>query len=419
LNMHPLLLAVPPIIAASALCSASETILFGLSSDQRWRLRQQYPKSARIVDRLLAEPRRLLLTVILANMSVNSLYFAIASVVLQDAEVSTAAKVTIGLFEVIALILLGEVIPKLVGNSLRERAAPIIAYPVIVLHWLLFPVRMVIDTLIFLPIHRITQPSLPSSGPSAEELRDFVAVARVQGDITAEEEALLARLLVLRRTRVRDVMTHRTEMVSLPRTSGRAEVVARAQSAKLKRLPVVDGSNDRVVGVHDVRRYMLDPKGAEASIELHMHQPVFVPDIAQLEQLFDLFRAQRTSLAIVVDEFGGTAGIVALEDAVEEVVGDIVAADEIAPSAPETVAAGTRVDGRMSASAFCGHFKVPLSLTRASTVAGIVIETLGNLPVDGQHVSFGHLQLRVDGVERNRVRHVVVLTEGDSKGGRA
>jgi len=419
LNMHPLLLAVPPIIAASALCSASETILFGLSSDQRWRLRQRHPKSARIIDRLLAEPRRLLLTVILANMTVNTLYFALASVVLQDAEVSNAAKVGIGLFEVIALIVLGEVLPKLVGNSMRERAAPLVAYPVLALHWLLFPLRMVIDLLIFLPIHRITAPSRPSSGPSVEELRDFVAVARVQGDITAEEEALLARLLVLRRTRVRDVMTHRTEMVSIPRTSTRAEVIARAQSAKLKRLPVVEGSNDRVVGVLDVRRFLLDSKGAEASIEAHMQQPAFVPDIAQLEQLFDLFRAQRTSLAIVVDEFGGTAGIVALEDAVEEVVGDIVATDEITPGSPEVTRGGTRIDGRMSASAFCSHFKVPLSLTRASTVAGIVTETLGNLPSDGQDLEFGPLRLRVDGIERNRVRAVIVLNEEHVKKGRA
>ena len=418
MSMHPLLLAVPPIIAASALCSASETILFGLSSDQRWRLRQRRPQAARIIDRLLAEPRRLLLTVILANMTVNSLYFAIASVVLQDAEVSTATKVVIGLFEVIALIVLGEVLPKLVGNSMRERAAPLIAYPIYGLHWLLFPLRMIIDLLIFMPIHRITAPSLPSSGPSAEELREFVAVARVQGDITVEEEALLARLLVLRRTRVRDVMTHRTEMVSIPRTSTRQEIVSRAQAAKLKRLPVVDGSNDRIVGVLDVRRYLLDSRGAEASLELHMHQPVFVPDIAQLEQLFDLFRAQRTSLAIVVDEFGGTAGIVALEDAVEEVVGDIVAADEVAIGAPETTASGVRVDGRMSASVFCSHFKIPLPLTRASTVAGIVIETLGSLPAEGQDVTFGGLHLRVDGVERNRVRHVIVLNAHQPREGR-
>lgn len=419
MSMHPLLLAVPPIIAASALCSASETILFGLRSDQRWRLRQHRPQAARIIDRLLAEPRRLLLTVILANMTVNSLYFAIASVVLQDAEVSTATKVVIGLFEVIALIVLGEVLPKLVGNSMRERAAPLIAYPICGLHWLLFPLRMIIDLLIFMPIHRITAPSLPSSGPSAEELREFVAVARVQGDITAEEEALLARLLVLRRTRVRDVMTHRTEMVSIPRTSTRQEIVSRAQAAKLKRLPVVDGSNDRIVGVLDVRRYLLDSRGAEASLELHMHQPAFVPDIAQLEQLFDLFRVQRTSLAIVVDEFGGTAGIVALEDAVEEVVGDIVAADEVAIGAPETTASGVRVDGRMSASVFCSHFKIPLSLTRASTVAGIVIETLGNLPAEGQDVTFGGLHLRVDGVERNRVRHVIVLNAHQTREGGA
>jgi CBS domain containing-hemolysin-like protein len=128
-----------------------------------------------------------------------------------------------------------------------------------------------------------------------------------------------------------------------------------------------------------------------------------------LEQLFELFRAQKTSLAIVVDEFGGTAGVVALEDAIEEIIGDIVAQDEVTPMAPQTIDEKTsRVDGKMSARAFCAHFGLSIQLTRASTVGGIALEVLGNLPKVGQEFAFSSLDIHVEALERGRARTLIV-----------
>ena len=297
----------------------------------------------------------------------------------------------------------------MVGNSMRNQMAPLLARPLLIMYRIITPIRAVIERIVFVPLHRLTAPSVPASGPTVEELREFVAAARVQGDISTEEEALLGRLLILRRARVRDVMTHRTEMVSLPRRAQRSDVVRLALGSRLKRLPIVDGSHDRIIGILDVRRYLLDPRGSEASFDSHMQTPVIVPEIAMLEQLFELFRTQKTSLAIVVDEFGGTAGVVALEDAIEEIIGDIVAQDEVTPMAPQQIdEQSSRVDGKMSARAFCAHFGVPIQSTRASTVGGIALEVLGNLPKAGQILTFGSLELRVEEIERGRARTLIV-----------
>ncbi len=409
IGIESMIVFLPIFICLSAIFSASETVFFGLSADDRWRLQRERPRIGQVVEKLLAHPRRLLLTVVLGNMTVNSLYFAIATVALSGTHLSVVSRIGVGICEVICLIVFGEVLPKMVGNSMRNQMAPLLARPLLIMYRIITPIRAVIERIVFVPLHRLTAPSVPASGPTVEELREFVAAARVQGDISTEEEALLGRLLILRRARVRDVMTHRTEMVSLPRRAQRSDVVRLALGSRLKRLPIVDGSHDRIIGILDVRRYLLDPRGSEASFDSHMQTPVIVPEIAMLEQLFELFRTQKTSLAIVVDEFGGTAGVVALEDAIEEIIGDIVAQDEVTPMAPQQIdEQSSRVDGKMSARAFCAHFGVPIQSTRASTVGGIALEVLGNLPKAGQILTFGSLELRVEVIERGRARTLIV-----------
>ncbi len=404
-----LLLALPVLVSLSALFSGSETALFGLSLDDRWCIARDRPRLGKVIDRLLASPRGLLLTILLANTAVNTAFFAVITVVHGEAQVSMSWQIAIGACEVVGLILFGEVVPKIVANSMRVRIAPLVAVPIMGLVWLLTPIRALVERSLFEPIQRLAAPSVIAAGPSARELREFVSAARVQGDITTEEEALLGRLLIMRRGRVRDVMTHRTEMASIARCAPQSVVVSRAAASHLKRLPVVDGSQDRVVGILDVRGYLLDARGGDTPIDAHVTPPVFVPEIASLEQLLDLFRSQRCSLAIVVDEFGGTAGIVALEDAIEEIVGDIVATDEVALGAPICAAGESmRVDARMSASELCAHYGLPLTMTRASTVGGIALEMLGAIPQSGQVVSFGPLELRVERMENGNAREFTV-----------
>lgn len=409
IGVESIFIFLPIILCLSAIFSASETVFLGLTADDRWRLNRESPKSAPVIERLLLHPRRLLLTIVLGNMTVNTLYFAIATVALASTELSLLERIAVGLGEVICLIVFGDVLPKMVSNSMRLQIAPFLARPVLVVYYAVTPVRALIEQVVFVPLHRLTAAALPASGPTSKELREFVAAARVQGDISTEEESLLGRLLILRRARVRDVMTHRTEMVSISRRSQRSDVVRIAMGSRLKRLPVVDGNNDRILGILDVRKYLLDPRGVETTFEAHTQTPVFVPEIAMLEQLFELFRSQKTSLAIVVDEFGGTAGVVALEDAIEEIIGDIVAQDEVTPMAPQMIDDQTsRVDGKMSARAFCAHFGLPIQLTRASTVGGIALEVLGNLPRVGQEFQLSSLDIQVEELERGRARTMIV-----------
>lgn len=397
------------LVGLSALFSGSETVLFGLTADERWRLRQNHAASAKVIDQLLTNPRRLLLSVLLGNMTVNSLFFAAGTVMLIGTELPPLWQVAVGILQVVGLVLLGEVLPKVVGNSMRLRIAPLVARPIFILHTIATPIRAVIERLVFEPLNRISEKSLASAGPTTEELGEVVRAAGIRNDISSEEAALLARLLVVRRKRVRDVMTHRTEIKSVSHRATGDEVVAVCKRARLKRLPVVDRSVDQISGILDARAYLLDSRGFQTPLEAHTKPATYIPEFASLEQLLDLFRKHKCSLLVAVDEFGGTAGIVALEDAIEEIVGDIAAPEESVPAEPMPVGPEQwRIDGAMPAGAFCAFMGIPMASTRASLVAGIASDELGEVPSRGSSFEWQGLRFVAEFDEQRRTLSYLV-----------
>jgi CBS domain containing-hemolysin-like protein len=164
---------------------------------------------------------------------------------------------------------------------------------------------------------------------------------------------------------------------------------------------------DDVRGILDLKRYLIPsvrPRKAACT------DPVrFIPELATLEQLLEHFRRSGTKLAIAVDEYGGTAGIVALEDCVEEIVGDIVSADERTVDAPVEVAEGVwRVSGEMCVARWSEIFGARVVSPRSSTVAGLVLQRLSRLARVGDAVDVANLRLKVEAVEGARIRSVLV-----------
>ncbi|MFM7052488.1 MAG: transporter associated domain-containing protein [Planctomycetota bacterium] len=211
----------------------------------------------------------------------------------------------------------------------------------------------------------------------------------------------------LRRLRVRDVMTPRVDMHHVGRGAEDAEILEVAARSRLTSLPVVGDGADEVVGILHLKRYLLaEPRPAR---EECMDRPRFVPELASLEQLLEHFRRTGTKSAIAVDEYGGTAGIVSLEDCVEEIVGDIAVAGEHAVDAPNEVAPGVwRVSGEMGIARWSDIFGARVVSPRASTVAGLVMQRLSRLARAGDRVEIGNLRLEVEAVAGARIESVLV-----------
>lgn len=390
----------------SACFSGSETALFGLDHAQRAALRRTSPARAAAVDSLLVNPRALLSTVLLGNVVVNTMYFAIGGALAVHASAAWQAAV-LGVAQVVWLVTLGEVLPKTTAMILRERLAPAIAPPLRVLVSVTSPVRRVIDGLVVEPVGRMVgQPAEGGGALTRMDLVDAIAAGEESGGLSVDEELLLRRLMVHRQLRVKDVMTPRTELTWVSADASRDHVAAAARRGRVRRLVVCQaGDLDDVVGLLDVRVCL----AGTGAIGEAIAPASFVPDVATLGQLDEWFAQSKTDLAVVVDEFGGTAGVVAVEDSLEQLVGDVVSRGEAVPSAPSRATDGTMVlDGRTSAADCAEALELTLPAMHASTVAGVAAEALGRMPRAGDSFRLAGHDWRILSVQHGRAAAIAV-----------
>jgi CBS domain containing-hemolysin-like protein len=406
-----LVAALPPLIVASGLCSASETVLFGLNQSERMHLKAAHPRIAGIVESMLGEPAGLLATILLSNITINGAYFAAASVIaLHETDPAWQVGISVGLL--VAIVLGGEVIPKMAANAFRARLVLLLAPVLYALHVFLKPARWAITRLVAEPVARLTRADRVQQ-VTESDLDALVDLSARRGEIGTVEREFIQRLIRYRRVRVRDVMTPRVELAMVPRTAGRAAVVEACRRHRVKRLVVHGARTDDVLGLLDVRGYLLDVRGDQAPMEPHLQRPRFVPEVATLEQLGTFFRAESVDLAIVVDEYGGVAGVVAVEDAVEEIVGDIAAPGERSVEAPREVEPGVwSARGDVTVVAVSQAMGVDVPDVHASTIGGLAVELAGGVPEAGRRLPCDGVEIEVLAVDHGTVRSVLVRKRG-------
>jgi putative hemolysin len=410
----PMLLALPALLLASAFCSGSETALFALSENERMALRRGGSRAGRAVGTLLADPRMLLITILMGNMTVNTLYFVITSVLLMKTQVGVAGQAALGLAFLVLLVLVGEVTPKLLANADRTRSATLVAPPLLALHRLIGPLRVAVDRLAVAPLSRLTSPGAAPSRLDEQELTALVEISGRHGVIDQEEQRILRDVISLSQLKVRDVMTPRVRLVALPLAASGTNIRALARDTRLTKLPVYERDIDHIVGVLPVRRYLVEPEGDPGLLRKLLQPAHFVPEFARLDQLLEHFRRTGTSLAIAVDEYGGTAGVVAAEDVVEEVVGDITGEERIGYHLPVQLDRGRwRVDGATSVRDWGEAVGQRLASPQVATLGGLIISRLGRAPRPGDILDLGNVRLEVEEVERVRVVSVIVTLVGD------
>lgn len=268
-----------------------------------------------------------------------------------------------------------------------------------------------VDRFVLAPIGRLAASAQAPGVVDAAELAALLEQSAREGSIDTREREAIEGVLRLRRLRVRDVMTPRVDMRFVYSDSDDVDIVDAATKARLTHLPIVGRDVDDVRGILQLKRYLLP---AQRPPRAECIEPArFVPELASLEQLLEHFRRTGTKHAIVVDEYGGTAGIVALEDCVEEIVGDIADVGEVAVDAPIEVTAGTwRVSGEMSVARWSEIFGAREISPRASTVAGVVMQRLSRLARTGDRVEIANVRIEVERMDGARIRSVLVSVRG-------
>ncbi len=401
-----LLALMVPLLVALAFFSFVETTYFALTPAERLGLRRTHPKNAAAIDALLGRPRVLLVGTMLGSLLASTAYFVLSSVLAASSD-SLVLSVLVAALSLAGMVLSAEVLPKLVGHADRSRSARVAAVPTSLFCTLIRPVAESIDTYILAPFGRLTHSTQGSGVVDAAELAALLAQSADEGAIDLREREALEGVMRMQRLRVRDVMTPRVDMSFVYSDAEDEELRRIATRARLTRLPVVGRDSDDVRGIVDLKRYLL--ASPQPSRDTCIDPPRFVPELATLEQLLEHFRRTGSKLAIAVDEYGGTAGIVALEDCVEEIVGDIAGIDERVVDAPSEVSAGVwRVSGEMGIARWSEHFGARVISPRASTVAGLVMQRLARLARVGDAVDIANIRVEVESIEGARITSVLV-----------
>jgi len=373
--------------------SSAETALFSLSPRQRAR-------AGETARRLIAQPRRLLVSVLFCNLVVNVLFFSFAARLRPAAE--GVDELLLGLGVLVALVVGGEILPKTLGLRARVRVArvtaPVLRAAVVLLGPLSNPLRNLLER-----TNTFLSGWVPEErGVTAEVLATVMERGAEEGSLHDVEADLLAEVIELDDIRVREIMTPRVDTLFLD-VSGidRDDIVREALASRLSWLPVVKGNPDRVIGrvrVSDLLRRRDRP------IRQLVMPVKFVPEVASALDLLHSLHEDRAAEAVVVDERGGTAGFVTAEDVFEEIVGDLRTEDE--EHLPPVVPLGSgryRVAGGLSIRDWNEAFGLQVVPREFETVGGFVTALLGRIPRAGDSVRVGELEMEVHEVRRRRV----------------
>jgi CBS domain containing-hemolysin-like protein len=402
------LMAVAGIVVfagASFLFSLAETALFSLSKWQARRLAEQYPREGGTVTRLLAAPQDLLATIALGNtFAMAAILFMALDMVLNNhwPPWPTAAGA------LLVILFGGEVLPKTLAVRAPELWALRVARVMGLLQWLSLPFRRVAQG-VNTSILRLVVPlaSKPVAGTGEEDYRELLELAYQQGTLAQSEKEIILQIISLDRRAVREVMRPRSQMSAIRDDLSLEEMIAAARQFRHRRLPMYDESPDTIVGVLNTRALLLNPQADLADV---IEFPSFVPESMNLLQLLKSLQRQHRGLAIVLDEFGGTAGLVTLEDILGELVGRINVEQVAEGFVMEPLAAGKkwRVSGMMRIDDFRRVHPALGDQPDVETMGGLLVKLLGVVPAAGETAACRGLKLTAHVVDERRVRELIV-----------
>lgn len=389
------------LLALSALFSATETALFSLTiADER----QASPRALALVRR----PRELMIALLLSNLLVNTLYFAFVAS-------SSAAKQGLDAWvwnigALLVLIVFGEVLPKSLALGARLLCARLGAVPMSLIVAAARPLLGVVDRLLELIYRALGPAGREEVGVTNETLAVALEKSAERGLLLDTEASILAGLIELDQIRVREVMTPRVDMLFLDLDGEqRAEVVQRALVGKTRWVVVVEGTSDQIVGRVRLRDLLARP---ERPLRELLEPVIYVPEVATAMHALQWLRERHVAEAIVVDEWGGTAGLVTLEHIFEEVLGDLRVEGESSAQAVVPRGAGHfEVDGSLSIREWNEHFGHRVVPREFETVGGFVTALLGRIPRTGDTVRAGSLVFVVREVRRRRVTRIEVFVD--------
>ncbi len=402
----------------SAFFSASETAFFSLPKSMVEKFARSKSVTARQVATLLNEPRRLLIGIIIGNTLVNVAVASLATIITQNWIREYQLNATLALLinvVVVSFIILffSEILPKITAIKNGPKLSKQFAIPLTFFHYLFYPVSYVLDLLTQL-LGSAFGADVDKFNLSEKELRTLVDVGEEKGALLKEEKEMIHGIFELHGTVVREIMVPRTDMVCLEKDSSLNTVLNVVKEKMHSRIPVYDDTVDNIVGIlyiKDLLPFIRKRNTSDFKLEKLVRPAYYVPEQKKINELLREFQAQKIHMAIVVDEYGGTSGLVTLEDVIEEIVGEIQ--DEYDKETPliEKINEHTfLVDGSMAIDEINEELNLNLPTEEGvDTLAGFLLGQFGSVPKPKEKITYNGYEFVIEKATKKRIQKVRLI----------
>jgi putative hemolysin len=419
------------LIALNAFFAATEIALISLNDNKIKQMAEDGNKKAKKLVKLLGEPSRFLATIqigitlagfLASAFAASSFATPLVNLIKNLGVPIPAAVLTPIVVLLITMILayftlvLGELVPKRIAMSKSESIAFTVVGPLVILSKITFPFvkLLTISTNFFVRLMGV-DPNSTDDNVTEEEIRMMVDVGEEKGTIDKQEKFMINNVFEFNNKTAGDIMTHRVELVAVPLETELPELVGIINKEHYTRIPVYDGNVDNIVGVLHVKDLLrLLDDGLSDSFDLveNIRKPLYIPILKKTNEIFVEMKLAQTHMAIVLDEYGGTAGIITIEDLLEEIVGNIFdeydeEGDIELKKLDEDI---YEASGLITLSELEGTLGIDLPIDEYDTLNGFLINLFGHLPTGkvGEVTKFGNVEFKVLIATDKRIEKVLI-----------
>ena len=395
-------------LALSAYCSATETAFSSANTTRLRTLAEKGSGNAALALKLLEQYDRLLSTILIGNNIVNIATASIGTVLFVRHYGDAGATISTVVVTVVVLIF-GEISPKSIAKDCAEKCAMLSAPILRVLIWVLMPLNLLFSLWkkLLAKVFRLNC----DSKMSQEELLMLVDEVQQDGSIDRDEGELLKNAIGFSEQEAQDILIHRVDLAALPVTASKEEVAALFTQTKYSRLLIYQDSIDHILGTVHQKDFYVGCGVTDQPLSDIISPPVFALENEPIRALLKKLQQAKTHVAVVVDEYGGTCGIVTMEDILEELVGEIWDEHDEEEVFLRKIAPDTwLVDAGMDFDDFAEFFQLKTDSEMVS-VSGWVMEQFGRVPEAGDSFVFENLTVRVTRVENHRIEEIQVTRE--------
>ena len=412
-------IALLSFIILSAFFSGTETALFSLNKLQLKKIQKEEENNWRVklIIRLLDDPQRTLISILIGNIFVNIAASSLATYLAIKLFGNIGIGIASGIMIFIILVF-GEIIPKSLAVANAEKISKKVARPIEIISIGLFPLikffKIIISALYYFSRMKKTK---EKKEITEEDLITLIDMGKDEGVIKEEEKKMIRNIFEFGDTMVKEVMIPRVDMACIPSDTKLGSILKLIKKMGHSRIPVYEETIDNIIGI----LYAKDLLGiyeqwytSKEKFDLKgiIREAYFVPENKKIDELLDIFRKDRIQIAIAIDEYGGTVGLITMEDVVEEVVGEIIDEYDKEIKLYEMIGDNTVIaDAIISIDKINEILNIKIPENSFETLGGFIFDLLGRVPKKDEKIRYQNCHMIIEQVVKNRIRRVKIVKE--------